>query len=103
MAPENKAPFPWPPRGCKRRSFWHGGFFGSCPRRLRRTVTVFLVTGRLLLLAPASEIRVPPKHHLERGVDDVIGRARDERRVLLDSHSDRFLQLVLPFHHFGRF
>src|SRR5260370_41346830 len=103
MAPENRAPFRWPPRGCKRGSSSRGGIFGSRPRRLCRSVTVLLVTGRLLLLAPTTEVGISPKHHLECGIDDVIGSARNERRVLLDGHRNRLLQFVFAFHHLWRF
>src|SRR5260370_16823933 len=97
MAPENRAPFRWPPRGCKRGSSSLEGFFGSRSRRLRRSVTVLLVSGRLLLLAPATEVGISPKHHLECGVHDMVRRAGNERRVLLAGHSDGLLQLVFPF------
>src|SRR5260370_3923842 len=103
MAPENKAPFRWPPRGCKRGSSSREGFFGSRSRRLRRGRAFFPLDRRLLLPPPAAELRVFPEHHLQRGVDDVIGSALDERRVLLDGHGDWLLQLVLPFHHLRRF
>src|ERR1700731_194569 len=103
MAPENRAPFPSTPRRCKRGSFSCGGLSGSRPRRLRRSVTIFLVSGALLLLAPATEVGISPKNHLECGVHDMIRRAGNERRVLLDGHRDRLLQFVFTFHHLRRF
>src|SRR5882724_8866911 len=103
MAPENRALFPWPTRGYRRGSSLPEGNFASRSCRLRRSVTVLLVTGCLLLLAPATEVGISPKHHLERGVHHMIRRAGDERRVLLDGHRDWLLQLVLAFHHLWRF
>src|ERR1700720_1339901 len=99
MALENKAPFRWPPRGCTQGSASYEGFFESRPRRLCSNVSVLFLSGRLLLLPPATEVGIPPEHHLERRVHDVIRRALDERRVLLDGHSDWLLQLVLALHH----
>src|SRR5271165_2846625 len=103
MAPENRAPFPWTPRGCKRGSSARKGFFGSRPRRLCRAMAIFLFSRCLLLLAPATKVRIPPKNHLECGVHDMIRRAGNERRVLLDGHRDWLLQFVLAFHHLWRF
>src|SRR5713226_4261616 len=103
MAPQKRAPFRWPPRGCKLGSASRRGFFGSRSRPLCCGVAILLLGRRLLLLAPATEIRVPPKHHLECGVDDMIRRAGNERRVLLDGHRNRLLQFVLAFHHLWRF
>src|SRR5882724_3683584 len=103
MAPENKAPFRWPPQGCRRGSASRGGFFGSRSRRLRSGRAFFAFRRGLLLLAPATEVGISPKHHLERGVHHMIRRAGDERRVLLDGHRDWLLQLVLAFHHLWRF
>src|SRR5580700_646222 len=103
MALENRGPFPSTPRGCKRGSFSCGGLSGSRPYCLGRSVTIFLVRGALLLLAPATKVGVSPKDHLECGVHDMIWRAGDERRVLLDGHCNRLLQFVLAFHHLRRF
>src|SRR5882672_8576649 len=103
MAPENRAPFRWPRPGCKRESSSREGFVESRPRCLCRAMAILLFSRCLLLLTPATEVRVSPKHHLERGVDDMIRRARNERRVLLDGHRNRFLQFVLAFHHLRGF
>src|SRR5216684_1500243 len=103
MAPENRAPSPWPPRGCRRGSSSRAGFFGSRSSRLRSNVTVLLFGRRLLLLAPATEVGISPKHHLERGIDDMIRRAGNERRVLLNGQCNWLLQFVLAFHHLRGF
>src|SRR5271154_2136008 len=102
MVPQKRAPCPWPPRRCKRGSSSREGFSGSRPRRLPHRVTIFLVSGPLLLLTPATEVGIPPKHHLERRIHDMIRRAGDERRVLLDGHRDRLLQFIFAFHHLWR-
>src|SRR5262249_28120407 len=99
MAHGNRAPFRWPPQGFQRGSASRVASFESRSRRLCRSVTVFLFTGRLLLLAPAPEVSVSPKHHLKSRIDDVIWCALNERRVLLDGHGDGFLQLIFTFHH----
>src|SRR6266436_1290097 len=103
MASENRAPFRWLPRGCKRGSSSRGGFVESRSRRLPHNVPFLFVSGRLLLLAPATEVGISPQHHLERGVDDMIRRARNECRVLLDGDCDGFLKFVFAFYHFRRF
>jgi hypothetical protein len=45
---------------------------------------------------------ISPNHDLQCRVDDVIRRALDEGRVLLDGDRNRFLQFVFGFHHFWR-
>jgi hypothetical protein len=45
----------------------------------------------LRLLAPAAELHISPNHDLQCGVDDVIRRALDEGRVLLDGNRDWLL------------
>src|SRR5882762_4312610 len=57
----------------------------------------------LLLLAPAAKFHISPNHDLQCGVDDVIRRALDEGRVLLNGDRDRFLQFVFALHHLRRF
>lgn len=74
----------------------------SCTRRLRRSVTILLFRRRLLLLSPATKLHISPNHHLQSGVDDMIGRTLDKGGTLLDGERDRFLQFVFAFHHFGR-
>jgi len=41
-------------------------------------------------------------HDLQCGIDDVIRRALDEGRVLLDGDRDWLLQFVLALHHLRR-
>jgi len=41
-------------------------------------------------------------HDLQCGIDDVIRRALDEGRVLLDGNRDQFLQFVFALHHLRR-
>src|SRR5271155_1515271 len=103
MAPESRAPFPWPPRGCRQGSSSREGFSGSRPCRLCCCVTILLVIGRLLLLAPATEVGISPEDHLECRVHDMIWRAGDERRVPLDGHRYWLLQFVFAFHYLRRF
>src|SRR5579859_7639834 len=85
-----------------RESSGREGFFESRSRRLCSSVSVFFLSGRLLLLPPAAEVGISPKHHLECGVHDVIWGALDECRVLLDRYGDWLLQLVLALHHLRR-
>src|SRR6266480_6497076 len=57
---------------------------------------------RLRLLAPTAELHISPDHYLQCGIDDVIRRALDEGRVLLDGNCDWLLQFVFAFHHLRR-
>src|SRR5438445_5092148 len=99
MEPESRAPFPLPPREGTRGSALRAELAASCPRRLGCGMAILLFRCRLLLLAPPTELRVSPNDHLQRSVDDMIRRALDERRVLLDGHCNRLLQFVLDIHH----
>src|SRR6266576_3983240 len=47
-------------------------------------------------------LHISPNHYLQSGIDDVIRRALDEGRVLLDGNRNRFLQFVLASYHFWR-
>src|SRR5207253_2082876 len=89
-----------PLREGRRGRVSNGGFVGSCPRRLRRGMYILPVC--LRLLAPAAELHISPNHDLQCGIDDVIRRALDEGRVLLDGDRNRFLQFVFALHHLGR-
>src|SRR6266581_263091 len=103
MEPGSRAPFPLPPREDTRGSVLRAEFAASCPRRLGSGMAILLFRGRLLLLTPPPELGVSPDDHLQGRVDDVVRRALDERRVLLNGHCNRLLQFVFALHHLGRF
>src|SRR5213592_4906870 len=99
MAVQAEEPSRWPKRGYKRGRASPEGCVGSRARRLCHSVTGLLVNGCLLLLAPATEVGVSPKDHLEHRINDMIRCALDERRVLFDGYGDWLLQLVFALHH----
>src|SRR5437879_6032100 len=102
MAFGSRAPFPWPPRAGKRGSASNGGFVGSCPRCLWRGIDILPVGLCLLLLAPPAKFHISPNHDLQCGIDDVIRRALNEGRVLLNCNCDWPLQFVFAPNHFRR-
>src|SRR6516165_7386604 len=55
---------------------------------------------RILLLPPPREFFVLEDNHLERRINDVVRRAVDEGRILLDCEKHIVLKLELPLHDF---